>query len=233
MSEITPEPTPGEATPSGEPTGPGPAPGQEEGTAADFNEIIGEMVRPETPEGYSFGEPDWPTYLPAYSAELEGSFKEIAHKHGLTPEQAQGLRDDYLALNREALLKADDEFWAGVKEAKAVLMQKWGSEFESVLAEARRAQRLLAPEDSPAFAALDRVLGDDPALIEFFYNLSQRFKEDPGKPRVEPGAQADLEAKRRELMAHPAYLDKGHPEHKKIINEVRGIYQQLFPEPKT
>ena len=40
----------------------------------------------------------------------------------------------------------------------------------------------------------------------------------------------EVQAKQAQLMAHPAYTDRNHPEHKVINGEVQKLFKLQFPD---
>jgi len=199
---------------------------------ADRDRFYTELGRPETPAGYEIQAPaDLPKEFP-YSPELETGFKQWAHEEGLTAAQAKGIYGKYLKATLDQFKAGQAAFVQKMDEIKGNLLKKWGDKYEENLAAGQQAMKRFAPLGSPALEALDRVMGEDDTLAEFFFNLSQAM----GEATLHRGGATQAgtaQDKAAELMRHPAYLDQKHPEHKRVVSEVTEIYQQLNPEIKA
>lgn len=203
----------------------------EEAKPEDWERFYGDLGRPENPEGYVLEKPaSLPENFP-YSPELETAYRQMAHKAGLTPRQTKALYDDWLKINVDQLQHLETQSTAKKAELEAGLQKDWGAKYEANLTLARQAQRKFAPEGSPELLALDGAMGNDPRLVKLFYNIGQAMGE-AALVTGDTAVSAGDDARRQELMRHPGYLDIKHPEHKMIVEQVRELYQKLYPEAK-
>ena len=84
------------------------------------------LGRPETPSEYEFEKPaDLPSDFP-YDSAVAAEFQTIAHRHGLSPRQAQGLHDDWLKMQAGALQDGVNQSVQRMEQAHAELVKSWG-----------------------------------------------------------------------------------------------------------
>lgn len=194
----------------------------------EWQKFYGELGRPAEPAGYELAKPELPAEFP-YSPELETAYRNLAHQAGLNPKQAQILYDGWIKTNLELHQQASSQQQQTLEEIRGGLQKKWGDKFEGNLAMAQKAQKAFAPEGSEGLAALDEILGNDPRLIELFYNIGSKMGEAALVTAGTAGAAGTLESKRQELLRHPAYMDRKHPEHRAVVEQVNQVYEQLYP----
>ncbi len=197
----------------------------------EWNVFYAAIGRPETPDKYEFSEASLPEGH-EIDPEMEKSFREQAHKVGLTKSQAATLRDWYLKHSTdtisgfEALLKERRD------QAETTLRKEWGAKFEENLDRARAALHQFVPPENmqETLTALDSGPGNDPALIKLFYNIAEAMTEDPlvGR-RAALNSQTALE-KALEITRHPAYIDGNHPEHRQKVKEAQELFSLAYPE---
>lgn len=206
---------------------------KEDATPDEWAVFYDKLGRPASPDQYALVKPEnLPETFP-YAPELETAFRKWSHQAGLTAKQAQTLYDAYLATSLEQFQQAQAQQKARLEELKGGLQQKWGDKFEANLIVARKAQKFFAPDGSEGLAALDEVLGNDPRLIELFYNIGSKM----GEAELVTGGLAGADSheaklqQARELMRSEAYLNKNHLEHKAVLQKVRSIYEAVYAEP--
>jgi hypothetical protein len=201
---------------------------KEDAAPEEWEQFYTQLGRPATPEAYVLKPEGLPEGFP-YMAELETSFRQLAFQAGLTPAATKIIYDGYNKFALEQAQNSQRELKAEMEEIQAGLQKEWGVKYEENIALARKAMNQWAPPGSPELLALDRSIGESPVLVKFFYNLGKSM----GEGEFIAGgytANASLEAKRQELMRHPAYVDEKHPEHKVIVDQVIKIYQEMHPE---
>ena len=206
----------------------------ENATEADWNRFYADLGRPAEATGYQFNKPaDLPESFP-YSPELEGKFREMAFRHGLNANQAQGLYEDYLKANLENYNQYQQSFSNNMEEMTNGLKKDWGDSYDSNLAVAQKAYQVFVPQGSEEAQALDQAMGDDPRLVKLFYNIGVRMGEATfiaGQP-IATGGQEALQVQAKEIMVSEAYNDRFHPQHKEMVAKVNQIYQKLYPPPE-
>lgn len=167
---------------------------------------------PDTAEGYTIARPDdVPEAL--WSDSTAAKYREIAHRHGLTPAQAQAVAAEFLqhqAAEVAALGQAN-------QEAAAALKKEWGQSFDQKITLAARAAKAFLPAE-----LLDLVLptgmrlGDHPDMVKAFARIGAAQGED-----VAPG----LGTGRTALMTP----DEAKVEAGKLIQRINGM-SKMDPE---
>jgi hypothetical protein len=194
----------------------------------EWDQFYAALGRPESPEAYDIKPEGLPENFP-YLPELESVYRKLAHEAGLTPAAAKKIYDGYNQFMLEEYRKGQQTLKAEMEEIQAGLQKEWGGKYDENLILAKRAMGRVAPPGSPELAALDKAIGESPVLVKFFYNLGKSMSE--GDFIAGGGVQnSSLEARRQELMRHPAYLDVKHAEHQHVVEEVSRIYQEMHPQ---
>jgi len=196
-------------------------------TDEDWNEVYNKLGRPETPDGYeySFKEDE------IDSAQLK-SFNETAHKIGLLPKQAETLIKFYNDMNSQG--KEQQEVVVRDKqiETENLLKQEFGSSYEKRIDQARR----LATETLGNEFLNDTILqdgsrlGDNAELVKAFSMLADKLSEDEIIKGDGIGYMTakEIEKEIEELTEEgSAYWNKTHPNHKKAVDEVLRLREQL------
>lgn len=197
---------------------------------ADFQEAVASLTRPAEPGHYNLQRPDLPVEF-EYVPELEDSYRKLAYEAGLSDAQASKLYSGFLKTQLSHLAELDKRSAEGAADLERELRGEWGSQYEQNLGVARSTFQALAPLGSAEFQALDRAMGDSPALVRLFHDIGKALKRQGGGLDKGPaGDQGKLESKRQELLRHPAYLDRKHPEHRAVVNQINSIYMKLYPE---
>lgn len=188
------------------------------------------MGRPETAEAYEITAPEeLPEGFP-YSPELEGHFKQWAFEEGLSATQAKNLFNKYLKVNLEQFTAQNEAQTAAFKKDQdaitAKLREAWGDKYDENVSAAQTAMREFFPPGSRALMALDKIMGDDPDLIQMAYNIGKRMGEASlvkGSSKVS----ASLETRKQELAEHPAFMDPSHGEHGRVVKEFNDVLEQI------
>lgn len=191
-----------------------------------FHEALG---RPPTAEEYVMeipegGEED-------FSEDLIKEARGIFHGLGFNQKQVDTLWE-FEKKRVAATNKALDDFEEQEKAAaETTLRNKWGTAYDENLHLVNR----MISENAVEGEERDYLLaeyGNDPKLAGFLSNIARKFIEHKIITDVETPS-ADLEGKRKELMASKAYQDASHPDHKSVAAQVRTIFEQLAKMQKT
>jgi hypothetical protein len=179
------------------------------------------LGRPETPDDYGFdiGEYDKED---SYSA-----FRESAHKHGLTPAQAEGLYKDGDTLAK----KYQSEMEASIKEQNektlGELKQEWGKDYDNRMEDARKAFKDMGLEEDVA-EEVGKLLGvgNTVKLFDALANGSKehQFLDDGGATGSTKQAIKD---EIYEITHRPEYMDD--TKNKLLFARVTKLYEQLVP----
>ncbi len=195
------------------------------GTEEDWNQVYSKLGRPETSDGYEFEyklpEGDDGSNLNA--------FKEVSHKLGLLPQQAQGILQFYDELNaavvNEAEITLNDNREGVVKD----LQKEFGKATDSKIQLAERVAKQFAnPEIFETKLADGTPLGNHPAIIRAFIKIGEAISEDKlqGAPQeniMTPNvAQKEIDAL---MNKGQPYWDKNHPNHQRAVDEVARLME--------
>lgn len=178
---------------------------------------------PSKAEDYAWTPPEELKDL-SFDEALHTGFRDRAHKAGLSQEQFAFVMGEYVNLVPELLNGAAE---ASAAAAREELSKVWStpSVFE---AQVNNAARAIAAGPADLQAELHAKYGRDPAFIRFAAHLGQGMREDrpPSNPDGGTGGGATTVD---QLMAHPAYRDPKHPEHKVISQRVMEAHQRANP----
>jgi hypothetical protein len=196
-------------------------------------EVFNRLGRPADPSGYQIGAPeDMPEGF-KYSPEMEADFRKMAHELGLTKKQATQMWNN---LNGKAI-----DTYKSIIESRGqklsteteALKKEWGEAYEPNLKLAQRAANAL---EQSGIKGLNEWLkksgaGAEPMIQRLLATVGKYAKEDqlgPGEPSM---AMTPKEAatKVKAILyddtnpKHKAYMDKRHPNHRAIVDEVQAL----------
>ena len=196
-------------------------------TDDDWQEVFDKLGRPKTPEDYKYdfkeGEID--------QAELK-NFNETAHRLGLLPKQAERLIKFYQEMNSEgeqAKLVAAE---AKQVEVEALLKKDFGPEYSKRLDQAKKLAIDTLGSDilNQTILKNGSRLGDNPDVIKAFSMLADKLSEDEIIKGDGTGymTASELEKEISELTEDGSpYWSKAHPNHKKAVEQVLKLREQL------
>lgn len=190
-----------------------------EGYAAASKRIGTGDLPPEAPDGYKDSPvPEQFKDVPL-DPELSRSFRERAHKAGLTQSQLDFVMGEYWSmvpavLNGAASLSAD--------EARAELSKVWSTPAE-LQRQMTAAERAVSAMPQELAAQVREKYGTDPLFWQFAAHYGREVGEDtpPAQDGSAPVA-TDAEA----LMRTDAYRNAKHPDHAKVSEQVRRAFEK-------
>lgn len=203
-------------------------------TEDDWNDVYNFLGRPEAPDAYKVELPeDLPDPVKAqFSDQNIASFYQTAHQLGLTQDQVAGLAKWQAENTASQFQAAEQASQQSLEEAERAMRQEFGRGYDQNI---RAAQRAIEDYGGDELAAiLDQTgLGNNPAVIKAFAKIGKAMTSDKDLLGAQNGGddgmtpdEAKAEASR--LMANPAYMDKRHPEHNKLVTEVRRLFEQAY-----
>jgi hypothetical protein len=184
--------------------------------SANMVEIPGHDAPPEASKAFwaRLGVPDAPDkyelprlegdYAELHSDEREAWFRGLAHQHNIPAETAKALLQGHNELVVKEFQAVREAEAAAIKESESKLQTDWGKDYESNLTMAQTAMKVLSEGNEEITAALNVItpsgarLGDHPALIKLFYNVSLSLTE----ASVESGSVGDKEKGTRDASGH-------------------------------
>ena len=164
-------------------------------------------------------------------------FKEMAHEHGLSQKQAEGIFQTYLNKANENIEKAKTEQAEQRVEARTELRKEWGAKYPANMKLASKTFMEEATEEQKA-KFIKYGWADDPDVIKLFAKLGGERSEDViGDGTIADGVKTPDEAQQaiaeiKGNKEHP-YFIKGHPEHEIAKARMDELYAQAYPEEKS
>jgi len=153
---------------------------------AKYNEAIGV---PKTPSEYAFTDPN---DVPEGLAFDKSKFGEVAHRHSLRPEQAEGIWKEYTGDFIGGYKQQKEAHQASLNAAETALRQEWGDTYDSNVSLASKFVRHKIKDDAE-FEALNAEVSSNPKLIKLFASYGKDFSEnkisgfkDPGSSKLTP-----------------------------------------------
>jgi hypothetical protein len=183
-------------------------------------DIEGYEVKNNLPEGHQANE------------KLFNGFKEVAHKAGILPNQAQSVID-YFNQTVAEQVKASNQSYIAEREAEAqALKDKWGQAYDRKLKAAEYGIEQFASEDQIKYFA-EMGLMEDPKFTELWAAVGESLSEDgfagdDGRPT---GDQMTPDEIRKEIQGmyhkdHP-FKNPKHPEHKRATDRFLKLQTML------
>jgi hypothetical protein len=200
-------------------------PGQD-APAEEWDHLYAKLGRPESPDKYetkvssrlrsAFPEPD------------EASYREMAHRFGLSTKQAQGVLDWY----DHQYGSHQDDLARAAKDTASELQQLWGGAYEKNLALAQRTVREMGGHEVIEF--LDTTgLGNSPALIRMLARVGAALAEDGAISAEVEGVLGvdDAKSKIAGIMNDKdhAYHKRDRAGHEESVQEMRKLFELAYP----
>jgi hypothetical protein len=142
----------------------------EDADETKVNEFYNKLGRPESPDKYGLKAPE------GADPKVTELYSKIAHKHGLTAKQAQGVFGEW---NQEIIqmgAQSEAEMTAAAEREVADIRKEWGQAFQQNLDAGRRAAASLG-YDQAKLNALEEKLGPAETL-RLFATLGSKMGED-------------------------------------------------------
>ena len=165
---------------------------------------------PDIPDGYKLEAPKAPEGLEQMTFGTD-EFKTFAHKHGLTPAQAQGIQNDYVEMLGNVAKQSQDQYAEGLKATKNELMKDWGLAYQTKVKLAQDVMNKFSGSKEE-FDSINAKIGADPVALKWLAKIGENFKE---------GTLGDLGSPTSGFTKTPTEA-KG--EYDKIMNDPNDIY---------
>lgn len=192
----------------------------EDAPAEEWNKVWDKLGRPQNPDDYqnTHEEPD-------HDPEFASKLKRVCHEAGLAKMQWQKLATGYNQVLAEQAQQEEQK----VQEAIRVLRDEYGSAFEKNVSLLERYVRKLGGEDAWNEIKNDG-LGRRPHFVRLMIEAAKAGVEQKLiSPVVEGYAStSDAKAKVDELVNSPAYLDRNHPDHNRVVDLVTKLFEQIY-----
>lgn len=169
-------------------------------------------VPPKEPGAYKFDVPDFAKDQAEQFNQLGDSFREVAHKHGLTNAQANAMLTEGMAA-LGGMYQAHQEATAITPEkAMAALNEKFGEQTPEIIGKAKQAWGKIGEGLN-----VDSI-GNSPEVIEVLARVADFLGEDSpasGAPPVE-----DIQ----QMLNSEEYKNPRHPMHDAMMRKVSDYY---------
>ena len=205
-------------------------PRPEAGNQEQMDAVLTALGRPDEATGYE--NVDVPEGLAFDDARMD-AFKGLAHKHGLTKDQFNGVLGDVLAMDAQS----NTEMNEAVVTSRQAVEQEWGATFKDREAQAiAAAEATGAPEAVIQMAKEGKIGGD---TLKWMHALATKIGGGEGNANHDNGNNSgrmtpvEAEAQISDIMnnrQHP-YWDAHHPEHQSAIKKMMKL--AAFADPKA
>jgi hypothetical protein len=193
-------------------------------TEDEWNDIYDKLGRPSDPNAYELtaevGEGE------QIDEQLMSSFKETAHKHGLSPAQAQGLLDYYNSISNQSLVDLDNNAVLAQEQSQRELREEWGRSYDDNLNKASTVGKQFFGEDVFGLQLSDgSKLGDNPALIKGLSKMASIVSEDVfAGDKDSAASSANMQQQINDLTApNSPYWNKMDPQHDATVQKVLAL----------
>jgi hypothetical protein len=203
-------------------------------TDGDWDEVYNFLGRPESADKYELKLPDGiPDELKgSFNEDAMKGFREKAHSLGLNTKQVGELFGWYVGNTTGQYSAMQEGSAKGMDAAESALKQEWGRAYDQNVKFARKAFEEYGGDELAAI--MDKSgMGNNPAVLKAFAKIAKTTMADKDLAGTTANAgraltpdEARSEAKG--LMAHPAYMDKKHPEHNVLVRKVQNMFEQAF-----
>ena len=196
-------------------------------TDEDWDEVYKKLGRPDKPDDYKYSFKD-----DEINQDQLKSFNETAHRIGLLPKQAERIIKFYNELNEQQQADQSKVFEEKQVEAMSNLKKEFGPTYNKRLDQAKKlATETLGNEMLNNTILKDGSrLGDNVSVIKAFSMLADKLSEDEIIKGEGTGyvTASEIEKEIAELTEDGSpYWNKTHPNHKKTVDQVFKLREQL------
>ncbi len=188
----------------------------------DLDNIYSRLGRPETPEGYELSA-DGNVITEQVAEEYSG----IAHKLGLTPQQASGILDYYKGSIGQSAEQMEQIAQEKLEQTTNDLKREWGNAFENKVAAAQDIVEQFAGNEILGMRLEDgTMIGNHPAFIKAFAAIGEFKSTVTSEDTINDGARNSVFTPAQAQAEIDAIMnDKSHPYHdrKNVTGRQRAI----------
>ena len=196
-------------------------------TEEDWKEVFKRLGAPEHPDGYKYSFKENEIHPEQLKA-----FNQTAHKLGLLPQQAESLIKFYNEMNTNQMQSLESNAEQTQMQTEAELKKEFGPQYAKRLDQAKRLATSTLGEDFLNNTLLQdgSRLGDNLSVIKAFSDLADKLSEDEIVKGDGIGymTASEIQKQIEELTQEgSAYWQKSHPNHKRAVDEVYKLREQL------
>jgi hypothetical protein len=198
-------------------------------TDDQWEEAYVKMGRPESADKYTLDAKSETVPMDENAIKI---FSETSHKLGLNNKQAQGVLDFYKNNMEARTQQAKVDAETTQAQAKNVLRQEWGRDYDSNIAKAKSlATANLSPEIFEMQLADGTALGDNVDVIKGFAKIANMMSEDKilSTESENMDRAEDIQTEIDQIMNDRAgpYYNRTHPDHDKMVQKVYTMREML------
>jgi len=191
-------------------------------TEEDLSNIYSRLGRPETPEGYEFA-----TDGNVITQEVATEYAGVAHKLGLSPQQAAGILDYYKGSVGQTTEQMEQLAQEQAEQTTNELKREWGNAFGDKVAAAKDIIEQFAGLDMLQMRLEDGTkIGNHPAFIKAFAAIGDFKSTVTSEDTINDGARTSVFTPVQAQAEIDAIMnDKSHPYHdrKNVTGRQRAI----------
>jgi len=207
----------------------------------DVDKFHNQLGRPEKAEGYKLSPVENLHKSISITPESIGGYQRLAHKHGLSQKQADGLNKDYIEALSNAAVENDRLEKEFMQSTENSLRKEWGANYEAT--KSRVAKAVLKAGGEDALTRMGGVdgIGNDPIILGMLGRLVSKMGEDSinsiviengggdnsGGNETPDQAKAKLESMKND-PSHPVNDEKS-PNRAAGIKERMRLYERAYP----
>jgi len=199
----------------------------------EWDAFYAKAGRPEAPDKYELKKPEFKGLDYSLPEPVEKGFRDVAHKAGLNPRQAQALMDwwgtEQTKYMQDLVKVADGE--------RETLTKEWGDKYDTNFKGAVAGFKALVGSEHQGLRDLLKTTGMDthPAVIKFFKSLNDQFNEGKVETGEDAGVTGDekaaIEKQIEDKRAEFNKLSRVERElqGERFGNEMQALYKKLYP----
>lgn len=198
-------------------------------TDEEFAEVYSRLGRPDAPEGYEVNlkelvQDEWAATT--LQDEVK-NFLPVAHNLGLNKKQAHELVKFYAQNTIAERERMESAAEYDTRAAAEVLRKDFGRDYDKNIELANRTISSIASKD--LLESINATgLGRNPEFIKMLVKIGSTHLEDRGVDKLQAaGTQNSLKGQIEAAQRDPAYLDNTHPGHRRAVDNVRLMFEQL------
>lgn len=218
-------------------------------TPEDKEKFLNALGRPESPDGYKLETPQGLHESIQVTPESSAVFNAMAHKHGLTNEQANGLNNHLMQVVNQAIVDNEKRETEAMQTAETALRQKWGADYEKN--KSSLADGIMKVGGQEAIDAMggEKGFGNNPIVLDTLAKIFGQLGEDainniafqgggngnPGGNETAEQAQAQVKSMNndKENKWNKALWDEKDTKHGEAVSERSRLYKIAYPSGGT
>lgn len=200
-------------------------------TDEDWQNVFTKLGLPKELKEYTLTKPKDATF----DDQFIGQLKEVAHKSGILPKQAQALVDWFAVANNKVAGEMQMVQAQAREKEIAGLQTEWGEAFKTKVAYANQVLKEFGGKELEAYLQKNN-LANDTQLVRLLSKVGEKYYSEGkimGEGTVSTMKTPD-EAKKSIATVmgnskHP-YHDKQHPGHKSAVQEMESYFSMAYPK---